>query len=297
MDNPRGNPAPKMKWSVDDDKLYEDALKEFPEEVENRWEKIASRVPGKSPEDIKAHYNALFVDSLISVFDFPDKEANADPINNPINHNESIETSTRFGGVVDEDGPCWTEGEHRLFLKGLNEYGKGQLTAIAKYVVRSRTPTQVGSHAHRYYKRLNINCGAITLQPIRVPRRGRCKMTASNAGGAMEPLPTNLPSQEGKTPTDAVNNGAMEPPPTNLPSKEGNKPTDTVDSGAMNPPPTNLPSQGGNNPTDDVNNGAIQPSLTNLLNQGSNNPTDAVNGGEKKPSPTNFLSQGGQQNF
>lgn len=124
MDNPRGNPAPKMKWSVEDDKLYEDALKEFPEEVENRWEKIASRVPGKSPEDVKAHYNTLFVDSLISVFDFPDNEAKADSINNPIDHDDSTETSIHSceissrpsSRVVNDDGPRWTEEEHRYYI-------------------------------------------------------------------------------------------------------------------------------------------------------------------------------------
>ncbi|CAA3005201.1 transcription factor SRM1-like [Olea europaea var. sylvestris] len=294
-----------MKWSVDDDKLYEDALKEFPEEVENRWEKIASRLPGKSPEDVKAHYNALFVDSLISVFDFPDNEAKADSINNPIDHDESTETSIHSceissrpsSRVVNDDGPRWTEEEHRLFLKGLNEYGKGQLTEIAKYVVRSRTPTQVGSHAHRYYKRLNINCGAITLQPIRVHRRGRYNMTATNAGGAIEPSPTNLPGQGGKNPADAINGGSMEPSSTNFSSQGGSISIDAVNNGAMEPPPTNLPSQGGNNPTDVVNSGEMEPSPTNLPNEGGNNPADAVTSGEKKPSPTNLPSQEGPHNF
>lgn len=36
-------------------------------------------------------------------------------------------------------------------------------------------------------------------------------MMASANGGAMDPLPTNDPSQGGNDPTDAVNSGAMEP--------------------------------------------------------------------------------------
>ncbi|KOM57328.1 hypothetical protein LR48_Vigan11g036100 [Vigna angularis] len=48
----------------------------------------------------------------------------------------------------------WSEEEHKLFLKGLEIYKKGQWTNISRYVVKTRTPAQVSSHAQHYYKHL-----------------------------------------------------------------------------------------------------------------------------------------------
>jgi len=47
----------------------------------------------------------------------------------------------------------WTEEEHRTFLAGLEELGKGDWRGIAKNFVTSRTPTQVASHAQKYFLR------------------------------------------------------------------------------------------------------------------------------------------------
>lgn len=41
----------------------------------------------------------------------------------------------------------------RLFLMGLNRYGKGDWKSISRYYVTSKTPTQVASHAQKYYRR------------------------------------------------------------------------------------------------------------------------------------------------
>ncbi|XP_058760437.1 uncharacterized protein LOC131633764 [Vicia villosa] len=45
----------------------------------------------------------------------------------------------------------WTVDEHRLFLKGLHEYGKGRWKDISKYVVLTKTSTQVASHAQKFF--------------------------------------------------------------------------------------------------------------------------------------------------
>lgn len=43
----------------------------------------------------------------------------------------------------------------RLFLLGLDKYGKGDWRSISRNFVISRTPTQVASHAQKYFIRLN----------------------------------------------------------------------------------------------------------------------------------------------
>ncbi|ONK56360.1 uncharacterized protein A4U43_C10F7620 [Asparagus officinalis] len=55
-------------------------------------------------------------------------------------------------------GVPWTEEEHRMFLLGLQKLGKGDWRGIARNFVISRTPTQVASHAQKYFiRQTNMN--------------------------------------------------------------------------------------------------------------------------------------------
>ena len=55
-------------------------------------------------------------------------------------------------------GTPWTEDEHRLFLTGLHRVGKGDWRGISRNFVKTRTPTQVASHAQKYFlRRTNQN--------------------------------------------------------------------------------------------------------------------------------------------
>ncbi|PKA63395.1 Transcription factor MYB1R1 [Apostasia shenzhenica] len=50
-------------------------------------------------------------------------------------------------------GNPWSEEEHRMFLLGLQTLGKGDWRGISRNFVVTRTPTQVASHAQKYFIR------------------------------------------------------------------------------------------------------------------------------------------------
>ncbi|XP_039025380.1 transcription factor MYBS3-like isoform X2 [Hibiscus syriacus] len=57
-------------------------------------------------------------------------------------------------------GVPWTEEEHRMFLLGLQKLGKGDWRGISRNYVISRTPTQVASHAQKYFiRQCNVSRG------------------------------------------------------------------------------------------------------------------------------------------
>ena len=52
-------------------------------------------------------------------------------------------------------GHPWTEEEHAAFLEGLQRFGKGSWLAISRHCVKTRNPTQIASHAQKYFLRLS----------------------------------------------------------------------------------------------------------------------------------------------
>ncbi|RVW51351.1 Transcription factor SRM1 [Vitis vinifera] len=49
-------------WSREQNKAFENALATYPEDLSDRWEKIAADVPGKTLEEVKHHYELLVED-------------------------------------------------------------------------------------------------------------------------------------------------------------------------------------------------------------------------------------------
>ena len=52
------NPAP---WTAEEQKLLEQALKTFPANTPERWEKIAEAVPARSKKDCMKRYKVSFL--------------------------------------------------------------------------------------------------------------------------------------------------------------------------------------------------------------------------------------------
>lgn len=175
-------------WTREQDKEFENALNNFDEDTPNRWEQIAAVVTGKDAAEVKRHYEILqedvnLIDSgrvalpnySLSSLSLSEEGAASD--------SPGVKKGTSFSGQVsgpsanangngnaalggkgmssksaDQErrkGIPWSEEEHRLFLLGLAKFGKGDWRSISRNFVISRTPTQVASHAQKYFIRLN----------------------------------------------------------------------------------------------------------------------------------------------
>ncbi|XP_009337043.2 transcription factor MYBS1-like [Pyrus x bretschneideri] len=180
-------------WGKEEDKAFENAIAMhwIDENSEEQWEKIADLVPSKSMEELKQHYEMLVDDvgaieaGRVSPPNYTaDEAANTVSSSKDSGHrasssgasasdkrlncgqgggflgsgHDSASHGGKGGSRADQErkkGIPWTEEEHRLFLLGLDKFGKGDWRSISRNFVISRTPTQVASHAQKYFIRLN----------------------------------------------------------------------------------------------------------------------------------------------
>jgi len=140
------------QWSRLDDKLFERALVMVPEEYPDRWLRVAECVPGKSPREVREHYEDLVRDVLdidSGRIELPTYADDSDGWDSP----SQISFGSKTREAERKKGTPWTEEEHKLFLVGLERFGKGDWRSISRNVVVTRTPTQVASHAQKYFLR------------------------------------------------------------------------------------------------------------------------------------------------
>ena len=165
-------------WTNEEDKAFENAvasgapppLDGVPEE--DWFAALAASVPARSTEEVRRHYEALVEDvGAIDAGRVPlpryagedsssaAATAAAAPGKDRREDRKSFESDSGKGCSKAEQerrkGIPWTEEEHRLFLLGLDKFGKGDWRSISRNFVISRTPTQVASHAQKYFIRLN----------------------------------------------------------------------------------------------------------------------------------------------
>ncbi|CAH8360509.1 unnamed protein product [Eruca vesicaria subsp. sativa] len=153
-------------WTAAENKAFENALAVYDDNTPDRWEKVAAVIPGKTVSDVIRQYNELEADvsnieaGLIPVpgyitsqpftLDWTGGGGGFKP-GHPVSNKRS--PTGRSPELERKKGVPWTEEEHKLFLMGLKKYGKGDWRNISRNFVITRTPTQVASHAQKYFIR------------------------------------------------------------------------------------------------------------------------------------------------
>ncbi|XP_010418609.1 PREDICTED: transcription factor DIVARICATA-like [Camelina sativa] len=135
------------QWTWDEHKRFEIAVAQSLVDSSSSLENIAKLL--KKPfEEVKYYYEALVYD--VGMIE-------SDNIALPKYRDDdyvSLKEARKPIHII--KGRFWTEEEHRLFLAGLNKYGKGEWKMISREFVKTKNHMQVATHAQKYYKRQQL---------------------------------------------------------------------------------------------------------------------------------------------
>ncbi|GAX75373.1 hypothetical protein CEUSTIGMA_g2817.t1 [Chlamydomonas eustigma] len=146
--------APLTSWSIEENKKFEKALAQHFHD-EDRWTKISEHCPHKQIEDIIGQFEKLKMD-LTRIQGSQPSALGMNKLTSQTKIESLKRAKTEPMDIPEQPrkGVSWTQQEHQKFLEGLEQYGKGNWRAISRDFVISRTPTQVASHAQKYFLRV-----------------------------------------------------------------------------------------------------------------------------------------------
>ncbi|KAM3325217.1 hypothetical protein P3S67_000341 [Capsicum chacoense] len=174
-------------WTKDEDKILENTLAIYSED-KDLFTKMEEALPGKLRDDIINHYNIL-IEDVEAIDSGRVPLPNYLELQSDSNQNSRADVEWRRGASWTELEHRWvliahivevsayrnqaktseqwiiqqiirshiSEGDSTSkmsFLRGLDKYGRGDWKSISRNCVITRTPTQVASHAQKYFKRL-----------------------------------------------------------------------------------------------------------------------------------------------